>query len=68
MFERWLLNKPAAWAAGFDEIDALPGRVGAVDRDDWGCQLVLRAGVDDAGRRWTDANRAGAGRARPDLG
>ena len=56
-----------AWAAGFDEIDALPDHVGAVDRDDWGCWMGLRAGVDDAGHRWTDANRVGTGRARPDL-
>ena len=34
MCERWLPNKLAAWAAGSDEIDALPDHVGAVDRDD----------------------------------
>ncbi len=27
MCGRWLLNKPAVWAAGFDEIDALLGHV-----------------------------------------
>ena len=68
MFEHWLPNKLAAWAAGSDEIDALPDHVGAVDRDDWGCWMVLRAGVDDAGHRWTDANRVGTGRARPGPG
>jgi hypothetical protein len=31
MCEHWLPNKPAAWAAGFDEIDALPDHVGARD-------------------------------------
>jgi hypothetical protein len=34
MFERWLPNKLAAWAAGSDEIDALLGHVGAMDCDD----------------------------------
>ena len=68
MFERWLLNKPAAWVAGSDEIDALLDHIGSVDRDDWGCRMVLRAGVDDAGHRWTDASRIGTGRARLDLG
>jgi hypothetical protein len=29
MFEHWLPNKLAAWAAGSDEIDALPDHVGA---------------------------------------
>ena len=28
MFGRWLPNKMTAWAAGFDEIDALPDHVG----------------------------------------
>ena len=55
MCERWLPNKLAAWAAGSDEIDALLDYVRAVDRDDWGCWMVLRAGVDDGGHRWTDA-------------
>ena len=54
MFERWLPNKLAAWAAGSDEIDAQPDRVGTVDRDDWGCWMVLRAGMDDVGHGWTD--------------
>ena len=64
MFERWLPNKPAVWTAGCDEIDALPDHIGAVDRDDWGCGMVLRAGVDDAGHGWTDAHCTSTGRAR----
>ena len=33
-----------AWVAGSDEIDALLDHVGFVDRDDWGCRLVLCEG------------------------
>lgn len=49
MFERWLPKELAAWAAGFDEIGALPDHVGAVDRDDYGGGMVLYAGVDGVG-------------------
>ena len=44
MFARWLPKELAAWEAGFDEIDVLPDYVRTVDRDDWGCWMVLRAG------------------------
>src|SRR5580765_8554073 len=66
MCERWLQNKPAAWAAGFDEIDPLPDHVGTWDRDDWGCRVVFCARVDDTGHGWADAHRVGADRARHD--
>ena len=68
MCERWRLNKMTAWAAGSDEIDALPDCVRAVDRDDRACLLVLCEGMDDGGHRWTNASRIGTGRTRLDLG
>src|ERR1041385_2334802 len=68
IFERWLPNKMTAWAAGSDEIDALLDHVGAVDRDDWGCRVAFRTGLDDAGHRWADADRVGTGRAGSDPG
>jgi len=67
MFERWLPNKLAEWAAGFDEIDTLPDHVGTVDRDDWGCWMVLRAGVDDAGHIGCHRIHGEGGAVGPDL-
>ena len=47
MCEDWLLNKPAGWEVGFDEIGALLDYVGAVDCDNWGGWMVFCAGMDD---------------------
>lgn len=57
-------NKMTVWVAGSDETDALLDHVGFVDRGGWGCRVVLCAGVDDAGNRWTDADCVGTGEAR----
>ena len=67
MCERWLPTKLTAWAAGSDEIDALLSHVGAMDRDDWGCWMVLRAGMDDAGHIGCHRIQGEGGVVGPDL-